>query len=101
MKVPNLRTPPPPLQVEESGLALSKSWTVRLHPRRGATQLLDSKMGGVFGWKTDTPWPTCDMHGGPLLGVLQLRRHDLESAGAHEQATRLLLRATLSGSQVA
>ncbi|HXY34365.1 MAG TPA: hypothetical protein VEI07_09065 [Planctomycetaceae bacterium] len=53
---------------------------IRLHPRRLA---LDeslprdvSKIGGDFLWPANEPWPTCEKHEIPWVGVLQLFQSD-------------------------
>jgi hypothetical protein len=53
---------------------------IRLHPRRLAldeTLPRDvSKIGGDFLWPADEPWPVCEKHEIPWVGVLQLFQSD-------------------------
>jgi uncharacterized protein YwqG len=98
-------TPPPPYNVEElfPELKGQAKTTVRLHPRRGLeTGISESKMGGLFLWPADEPWPVCTEleaslkfkglllpndsarfidkddpeHNDAFIGVLQLRAED-------------------------
>jgi hypothetical protein len=60
----------------------AKKTAVRLHPRpnrvrdRGA-----SKLGGDFLWPARDPWPICEEHHIPYVGVLQLRKKDVPDLG--------------------
>lgn len=74
------RTTPPPFVDVLSilpELAGREKTTVRLHPRRlPAKQKLPrdaSKLGGDFLWPASEPWPVCERHQIPFVGVLQLR----------------------------
>src|SRR5262249_43703591 len=59
---------------------------VRLHPRRGPEPPRDgNKMGGTFYWPKDRPWPVCDRHRSPLVGILQLRKEDFPELGFSER----------------
>jgi hypothetical protein len=72
-------TPPPACDVSEvfPELAKLRKTTVRLHPRYGDEPPVDaSKLGGTFLWPSKEPWPTCSVHGIPLVTVLQLRASD-------------------------
>jgi hypothetical protein len=54
-------TPPPRVNILEvlPELAAQITTTIRLHPRRGdVPELSASKIGGVFLWPDDEPWPT-------------------------------------------
>src|SRR5437868_2036526 len=58
-----LTTPKPPIDLLDvlPELADLRATTVRLHPRKGRVPGRNaSKMGGVFLWPSDEPWPTCD-----------------------------------------
>jgi hypothetical protein len=57
-----MKTPTPTVQIADVFPALQgrQRETVRLHPRRGADAgLAASKMGGLFLWPRDEPWPRC------------------------------------------
>ncbi len=56
--------------------------TVRLHPRRGSVaELGASKIGGRFLWPENEPWPYCEEHGIPYVGVAQLAKDDVPEIG--------------------
>jgi tetratricopeptide (TPR) repeat protein len=58
-------------------LASRSKTAVRLHPRYGDEPAVDqSKLGGVLLWPRDEPWPVCNIHAIPYVGVLQLRAGD-------------------------
>lgn len=86
------RTPEPTVRVAEQvpplkGLA---RFTTRLHPRYSAPVPADgSKLGGLFLWPQDEPWPV-DAAGVPLAPVLQLRVEDLEPDQRFPEGTNLL-----------
>ena len=71
-------TPPPSadvLAVAPELKALIKV-TVRLHPRYSVEPgPKESKLGGMFWWPADEPWPRGDSNN-PLAAVLQLRAED-------------------------
>jgi hypothetical protein len=72
-------TPPPACDVEELFPELSGLFTttVRLHPRYGDEPPMDaSKLGGMFLWPAEEPWPVCSEHAIPLVTVMQLRAAD-------------------------
>jgi hypothetical protein len=72
-----MRTTPPPLidiaQIFPE-LADKAKTTVRLHPRRGPEPgSRESKMGGLFLWPADEPWPVCDVPEGSYeLGIQEI-----------------------------
>jgi hypothetical protein len=72
-------TPHPPVDLAEviPDFAPLARTTVRLHPRRGAGALAQSKMGGMFLGPQEEPWPVCAEHGSPYVTVLQLRAEDV------------------------
>ncbi len=105
-----MRTPTPTVHIAEVFPALQglRKETVRLHPRQGGDAgLTASKMGGVFLWPKDEPWPRCTavesrdvdvedppgsgivrvdispiepddpLHNDYLVGILQLRHEDV------------------------
>ncbi len=56
--------------------------TVRLHPRKGEVPVDASKIGGVFLWPKDEPWPSPpDTDQVRLVPVLQLRKEDVPELG--------------------
>lgn len=52
---------------------------VRLHPRQGKAPQDASKMGGLFLWPKEEPWPHCERDRVPFTPVLQIRREDVAS----------------------
>src|SRR5919201_4068004 len=92
MKARMRTTPPPRFDVVALFPALRDrdGVAVGLHPRRGpAPPPSASKMGGLFLWPADEPWPVCTEaawprdgmprtpHESAIVGVLQLRRADV------------------------
>jgi hypothetical protein len=72
-------TAAPAFRIEDHFPELAKrsATTVRLHPRYGDEPAVDaSKLGGMFLWPEDEPWPSCPHHQIPLVTVLQLRAND-------------------------
>src|SRR5262249_35499112 len=56
--------------------------TVRLHPRRGrVAEPGASTLGGDFVWPAQEPWPVCERHNLPLVGVLQLGKGEVPELG--------------------
>src|SRR5579884_4241417 len=57
-----MKTPTPSVDIE-AVFPILRGYgreTIRLHPRRGADPgLAASKMGGLFLWPSDEPWPRC------------------------------------------
>ncbi len=93
-----LTTQPPPFDVAalDPDYAAHARTAVRLHPRSGeASGSADSKIGGLFLWPDDEPWPTArgvtvepdfarwwgplpaDWSKVPLVPLIQLNRRDL------------------------
>lgn len=79
---PTRTTPPPCIDVLTvlPELANQAKTTIRLHPRPlTAGESLPreaSKLGGDLLWPASEPWPFCDEHQLPWVGVLQLRKND-------------------------
>jgi uncharacterized protein (TIGR02996 family) len=77
-------TPGPPVEVEGSLTRLQgrAKMAVRLNPRPGEAPLNASKIGGMFLWPKNEPWPICATHGNvPYVPALQLRREDVPELG--------------------
>jgi uncharacterized protein (TIGR02996 family) len=77
-------TPAPPVNVEDAfpGLGGQGKTTVRLHPRLGEAPIDASKIGGMFLWPKNEPWPVCPVHGNiPYVAALQLRKEDVPELG--------------------
>lgn len=73
-------TPPPPLPVEKLLPFLKGRGkpAFLLHPRPGDAAGDASKIGGLFHWPADEPWPTCPEHADcPYVPALQLRKRDV------------------------
>ena len=70
-----MRTARPRVDVASAipGLASLARTTVRLHPRRDRVPSIErSKIGGMFVWPADEPWPRCPEHDDYLVAVVQL-----------------------------
>ena len=77
-------TPAPPVNVEEvlPELRGKGKTAVRLHPRPGEAPVDASKIGGMFLWPKNEPWPVCPIHGNiPYTTALQLRKEDVPELG--------------------
>ncbi len=77
-------TPAPPVNVEGGlpELQGKAKTTVRLHPRPGEAPVDASKIGGMFLWPKNEPWPICPIHGNiPYTTALQLRKEDVPELG--------------------
>lgn len=77
-------TPAPPVNVEEAlpDLRGKAKTAVRLHPRPGEAPIDASKIGGMFLWPKNEPWPVCPTHGNiPYVTALQLRKEDVPELG--------------------
>ncbi|AMV25781.1 hypothetical protein VT84_15395 [Gemmata sp. SH-PL17] len=77
-------TPAPPVNVEEAlpDLRGKAKTAVRLHPRPGEAPVDASKIGGMFLWPKNEPWPVCPIHDSiPYVTALQLRKEDVPELG--------------------
>jgi uncharacterized protein (TIGR02996 family) len=74
-------TPPPSVDVARylPEVAPFARTAVRLHPHpmRGSRDPADGKIGGLFLWPEDEPWPMCPEREVPYVPVLQLRPCDV------------------------
>lgn len=79
-RVRRFTTPPAPVDVKEAvpELAPFERIVTRLHPHRTSLEWEPgpSKIGGMFLWPLDEPWPTCP-RGLPCVPILQLRKIDV------------------------
>jgi hypothetical protein len=72
-------TPPPWVDVLQvlPELASQARTAVRLHPRHNPDLPADaSKIGGMFLWPADEPWPVCSEHREPYVTAMQLRAEE-------------------------
>lgn len=71
-------TPPPPVDIGRLAPAMAPltKMTVRLNPRPGTAASDANKIGGLFLWPKDEPWPNCDQHKSAFITALQVRKED-------------------------
>ena len=85
-EVRSCTTPPPRIDFlsEAPEFAALGKPAVRLHPRQGKAPQDASKMGGLFLWPKDEPWPRCERDDIPCTPVLQIRKEDVPEIGFPE-----------------